>query len=318
MSEIEATTTRPGEWMSADPDRLGQAQSIDPASSLEQLIQRALRRSSSQIRRHETAVRSDSDPEDVHQLRVGIRRLNSDLRTFAPILRRKPLRELRSGLKLVGDAGSALRDCDVLTKRLSSEVRFLRRIDESGVALLETRLSEDHDAKRALMLEALASERHTSLVELLSAFAGSPPIRAKRAHQASEHASVTAPRFVRRPWTKLSGAVAHLGAVPSDTALHQVRILTKRCRYAAEAVTPVVPEARVFAKALADVQTLLGDHHDTVVAEEWLAAAAAEVPAIARIAYNLIYRQRTSRARLRAAWPATWDIAAAKDLRSWF
>jgi CHAD domain-containing protein len=202
-------------------------------------------------------------------------------------------------------------------KRLASEVRFLKRPDQSGVAVLDARLSQEYDSKRTAMLEALESTRDASLVDSLATFADDPPIRSKRKREASKFASLAAPRFVRAPWDKLSDAVDRLGTSPSDTALHEVRILTKRCRYAAEAVAPVVAEAGAFAKAMADVQTVLGDHHDTVVAEAWLVAAASNEPASARIAYDLVFRQRASRARLRANWPAVWDLAAAQELRTW-
>ena len=50
-----------------------------------------------------------------------------------------------------------------------------------------------------------------------------------------------------------------------------MRIRAKRCRYAAEAVAPAVgkrPER--FAKAVAELQDVLGEHQDAVVAGQWL------------------------------------------------
>jgi CHAD domain-containing protein len=105
---------------------------------------------------------------------------------------------------------------------------------------------------------------------------------------------------------------------PPDSALHEVRILAKHCRYAAEAVAPAAgrPAARLAA-AIADLQTVLGDHQDTIVAEAWLRNAAATTPEGAVAAGELILLQRWQRARLRARLPAAWKAASAKDLRSW-
>ena len=62
-------------------------------------------------------------------------------------------------------------------------------------------------------------------------------------------------------------AVDDLGATPPDAALHAVRIRAKRCRYAAEATIPVFgTPAQRFARAIADVQDVLGEHQDAVVA----------------------------------------------------
>jgi len=45
----------------------------------------------------------------------------------------------------------------------------------------------------------------------------------------------------------------------------------KRCRYAAEAVSPVIGKrAARFARAAAAVQGVLGEHHDSVRTQAWL------------------------------------------------
>ena len=320
MTEITATRTTSGEPARTGSKAIGRAarmHAIDSSTTLEELVQLALTRSVNQILRQGVAVRDSDDPEDVHQLRVGIRRLHSDLRTFSPILRSKPLRILRANLQWLGASVGALRDCDVLTKRLDSELLSLSRTNRSGIALLEARLKDDHDVSHTGLLEVLESTRHHAVVESITKLSDDPPIRSKSKREASRQASLSAPKFVQPPWERLRAAVAGLGELPSDVALHEVRILTKRCRYAAEAVAPVLPDAVPFAKALADLQTILGDHHDTVVAEAWLVAAAIEAPESAPIAYDLVFRQRASRARLRAAWPAVWEVASAEELRSW-
>jgi CHAD domain-containing protein len=121
---------------------------------------------------------------------------------------------------------------------------------------------------------------------------------------------------VHRRWRRLAAVAGALGAEPSDQALHRVRILAKRCRYAAEAAAPVVGRRMGrFAAAIEEVQDLLGSHQDAVVAEAWLRAAATPDDALA--AGELIVMQRLERDRLRDAWPATWAAASAPKLRRW-
>ena len=124
---------------------------------------------------------------------------------------------------------------------------------------------------------------------------------------------------MRRPWNHLKKAVEALEPDPGDDALHQVRIRAKRARYAAEAAAPVVGKpARAFARAAADLQTVLGDHQDAVVAEEWLRREGSRGPAVALAAGQLIARQQVDAATTRERWPSMWKRASAKKLRAWF
>jgi CHAD domain-containing protein len=102
--------------------------------------------------------------------------------------------------------------------------------------------------------------------------------------------------------------------------LHEVRIRAKRCRYAAEAVAPVVgAPARRFAKRIAAVQDVLGAHHDAVVAAEWLRDAATHAPTADRFAAGALAGMvRLDEEAARAAWPAAWAAARRKQLRSWW
>jgi CHAD domain-containing protein len=77
------------------------------------------------------------------------------------------------------------------------------------------------------------------------------------------------------------------------------------------------PSANRLAKAIADLQTCLGDHQDTVVAESWLREVAAADPATGLAAGQLIALERFRRTELRAQWPAVWEAASRKRLRRW-
>ena len=127
------------------------------------------------------------------------------------------------------------------------------------------------------------------------------------------------PALVKKPWSHLQRAVAELGDTPADDQLHEVRIRAKRCRYAAEAVAPVVGKPAVaLAAAVADLQGLLGDFHDAIVAEEWLRGAAGHgSPTQALVAGQLITVQRLEAQVGRDSWPALWKAASAKKLRAW-
>ena len=127
------------------------------------------------------------------------------------------------------------------------------------------------------------------------------------------------PDLVRRPWKRLQRAVAGLGEDPPDPALHEVRIRAKRIRYAAEAAAGVIGKpARRLAGAVAELQGVLGDMQDAVVAESWLRQAATSMSAAqALTAGELVTLQRQQQQDCRSGWPAAWKAASAKRLRSW-
>ena len=108
-----------------------------------------------------------------------------------------------------------------------------------------------------------------------------------------------------------------LQVIPTDAELHRIRILAKRARYAAEAVAPVAgPDAASFAKAAARLQTVLGEHQDSVTAQAWLRAAKV-TGRRAFVAGELIALERIAAADARAAWPQAWQSLDRKKLRDW-
>jgi CHAD domain-containing protein len=128
------------------------------------------------------------------------------------------------------------------------------------------------------------------------------------------------PPIVRELWRSLDKRVAALGKTPTDAALHDIRVRTKRVRYAAEAVAPIVGKrARMFAAAAADLQEILGDFNDAIVAETWLRdwARSNRSPSGAFAAGELAALEHSEAQRSRARWRKAWTKLAAHELRSW-
>ena len=97
-------------------------------------------------------------------------------------------------------------------------------------------LEQDRNAAHATLLETLRGRRYVELLDSLVAAANAPALR----ESADAPAVDVVPELVRRPWHKLAKRVKALGESPSDEELHEVRIRTKRVRYAAEAAAPIV------------------------------------------------------------------------------
>ena len=119
---------------------------------------------------------------------------------------------------------------------------------------------------------------------------------------------------MRKAWRQVSKGVDE--RIP----LHEVRIKVKRLRYAAEAAVPAFGKAAArLAEAAADVQGLLGDHQDAVVAEDTARAFLAAhpgAPSPTVFALGLLAGlSRERRRELEAEWPDVWDDLSRKKLR---
>jgi CHAD domain-containing protein len=279
------------------------------------LVRHAIARSVADIVRHDPGVRLGDDAEDVHQLRVSTRRLRSDLRSFAPLLGDDRLAATRAEIGWLGGVVGLVRDNDVLAIRLRAAVDALPPLDARGGAQLLGHLERQGVDARATMLAALRSGRYARLLDVLVGLAAAPPVIEAVGDTAPPPTKV-ASTIARRQWRRLAAAVDALGTDPADAELHQLRILAKRCRYTAEAVAPVVgPTAVRLAAAVADLQAVLGDLQDTVVAEAWLRDAAVAIPASGVAAGQLIARERLARTELRGRWRAVWRGTSPKKLR---
>jgi len=283
-----------------------------------EVIQAALTAGLNRMVAHDPGVRLGDDPEDVHQARVGTRRLRSDLRTFRPLLDREWVTGLREEAGWYAGLLGAVRDAEVLMERLEGQASTLAKEDAAGVASLVGRLADDREAARAHLLEAMNSPRYGELLDRLMA-AAAAPLAAEGADlgQAAEEAL---PALVSRPWRRLRKAVRALPDPPADAELHAVRILAKHTRYAAEAAAPAMGKrAGAFAQAVAGVQSVLGDHQDACVTEDWLrnAVGALAGPEEAMLVGQLIGLQRAEAQDRRAAWPQAWKRAADPKRRDW-
>jgi CHAD domain-containing protein len=280
------------------------------------VVRRAISLSVIRLILHDPVVRLDVDPEGVHQARVATRRLRSDLRTFRSLVEPDFATALRDELGWLAALLGEVRDGDVLLERLRRRIAELPEQERAGTDAVLATLEQDREAAHARLLETLRSERYVGLLERLVRAANNPDL----SETADGPAVEVVPELVRRPWHSLKKRAKALDESPTDEQLHQVRIRTKRVRYAAEAVTPIVGKpARTFARAAAGLQEVLGDLQDAVVAARWLDdwREHGRGPGEARAAETLAAAERAEAADLRADWQGAWENLAVPELRAW-
>jgi CHAD domain-containing protein len=281
-----------------------------------EVVRRAIAASVTRLIRHDVVVRLDTDPEGVHQARVATRRLRSDLRTFAPLVSAEWARSLRDELGWLADALGRVRDGDVMLERMRTRAASLPEAGAHGATHVLTALEQERNVAFDELREAIHSDRYLKLLDLLVAAAREPAL----VGDADLPAKEVLPELVRRPWKKLAKAVKAIGDPPADSELHAVRIRTKRCRYAAEAVAPVLGKrARAFASAAAELQEVLGDLNDAVVAESWLRdwTTSARSREAVFAAGELAGLERAAGDVARAGWRKAWKQLASREPQTW-
>lgn len=226
-----------------------------------------LRDQAAAIRRYDVEVRRDSY-DSVHQLRVATRRARSVLQAYGKLIDRDQTRHLTDELKwLAGVAGEA-RDLEVLRERFGAAVEKQPVEDVLGPvqARLVSWFAPRQAKARKLLLEALDSQRYLTLLDALDALVADPPFTPLAAKPAGKELPRQLTRTFRRMQGHMDVADAHSGA-ERDLELHEVRKAGKRMRYATEAAAPALgSDASTLISHTKDVQEVLGDHQDAMVA----------------------------------------------------
>lgn len=291
--------------------RASDRQELSPASRAGDVILGYLSEQVETLTSLDPAVRRD-EPDSVHQMRIATRRLRSTLQAFGPVIWRADTAPAQDELRWLGVVLGEARDAEVLRSRLSSSVNSLPA--ELVIGPVQARIQAHFAARSADALAtvrpALDSPRYFALLDALDALLAAPELKA----QATESAAAVLPRQVHRAYRRTARRIRRARhAAPgkqSDVALHQARKAAKRARYAAEAVAPVLGKpASKFASRMKQVQSLLGDHQDSVIArqvERQLAVDAA-IAAENAFSYGLLYQRELDAA----------EIIAAKALRAW-
>lgn len=280
------------------------------------VVRRAIAASVVRLIQHDPVVRLDADPEGVHQARVATRRLRSDLLTFRPLLDQAWAAPLRNELGWLAERLGEVRDGDVLLDRMRRRAGQFPEPSSRGAARVLAALEESRDKAYSELLATLRDERYVALLDRLVSAANAPALLL----EADLPAPAILPDLVRGPWDSLARRVKKLGDPPTDAELHDIRIRTKRVRYAAEAIAPLVGrQARVFARAAAALQEELGDLNDAVVAELWLqswARGSRSMPGVFA-AGELAGLERASAGQHRSRWRNAWKELSSPKLRSW-
>ncbi len=262
------------------------------------------------------------EADGVHKARVATRRLRSALATFRPLLDREITDPLRDELKwIAGELGGA-RDAEVLRMRLLDELAAEPADLVLGpiAARIEVELQSDHRRAHDELVEGLNSERYFTLLDRLDDLVIAPPFT----ELADGRADKVLTKRVRKAYERVHSLVAH--GAPEDLRerdewYHEIRKAAKRLRYAAESVESTFgAQATTLAEAAEDLQEVLGEHQDSVVAREALRGLGVRMHLDGDNAFTIGRLHALEQVRGDAAiaeFAVAWKALTRKQVRRW-
>lgn len=213
-------------------------------------------------------LRRGLDP--IHSTRVAIRRYRSTLRVFADVFDEGRAVSLEAELSWYASLLGEVRDRQVQRARFVESVRDLPEHLVLGpvAARIENDLLGEQIRYREVVTVEQNGDRYRALLAELSAWSRELPI----SESAAEINAAELDKLARKAGKKVSKRVATAIDGGDDAALHRARKASKRARYAAELVRPIVgkKEAKARIERYKGVQEILGEHQDAVVAASTL------------------------------------------------
>jgi CHAD domain-containing protein len=256
---------------------------------------------------HDPGARTGADVEDVHQMRVSVRRMRAALKAARPLLDAEWSDGLRAELGWLGRSLGPVRDLDVLLPRLRGLAADLSERERAAAEQLIGALDQDYLEARRDMLTALNAPRYSTLLEQLA-----DAIRLPLPTRSATDARPELIELVRTEFHALRKAVRKAGQNPPDQVLHALRIKGKRLRYTGELAEPALgqPVRRVL-DATAELQEILGDHQDACVAQERIRELLPRLgtpadPQVLFVAGRMTEREHARAKHLRTLWWDAW------------
>ena len=250
---------------------------VKPTDSMAGVACRILSYQFSCMISHEKGTIKGEKIEELHEMRVAVRKMRAATKVFEPYLDFKQLepylKELRKTLGSLGE----VRDLDVFRENAEEYLKTLPSGHEHDLDSLFAVLAGEQEKARKDMLDYLDSEKYQAFKREFSSVLASPEILmlpvTNRKYEALPH------RIREILPSVLYARLADINAysewvegpyLPVER-LHRLRIAAKGMRYTLEFFESVLGEdAKSLIKELKTFQDQLGNLHDTVIAVDLL------------------------------------------------
>ncbi|WP_194270638.1 CYTH and CHAD domain-containing protein [Glaciimonas soli] len=261
-----------------------------------------------QVQGNEAGVVQGHDPESVHQMRIGLRRLRAALTLFAQVTPCPAA--LRTELKWLAAELGAARDWEVFVGSTLAVV-VNACADKSALHQLQQAALVMALNNRKKAAAAVSSARYARLLLSLGSWLQKSDWRAELAQPERERLEMPLAKFATQTLKLCHGKLEKRGKHLKEgapSARHRVRIAAKNVRYATEFFQSLYParQVRPFVHALTGLQDALGWLNDATVAEGLLRRLAHNHPALTHsagfVAGYLVARTEQDARQLDKLW----------------
>jgi len=313
VPQTTETTAEPSarqeEPRSSDESAAAAKRASRPTDPMIVFAYECLRREFQELVDRRSAEPAAPTADDVHRMRIAMRRLRVALRMFRRMLPRAA-KDFRKDLRAFARALGGVRDVDVHAENFRA---YAQTIPAEGLAELggyELHLRRERAEARIRMSEQFGDDRYGELLKDFAAFLDNAPSAGAERRWRSFKVSDGVDKYLKKSLKRTLKLGRKVGAEAHAKDLHRLRIRAKRFRYELEFFAfayKSLDKAAAEAKALQD---LLGAHQDACTATARLAHFArslrkhdAELPAaLARLADSERQRARD----VRQSFPAEW------------
>jgi len=250
---------------------------VSPEDSMAFVAYRIFAYQFSQMLVHEKGTRKGEDIEELHDMRVAVRRMRAAATVFDKYLESEKLEPHLKGLKRTLGALGGVRDLDVFREKAETYLKTLPSGHEHDLDPLFTTLAAEREKARENMLDYLDSEKYSRFKKDFSEFLEFPETWAlpttTEKHDALPHrVKDVLPSILYARLADISAYSEWVeGPYVSVERLHRLRIAAKGLRYTLEFFESVLgKEVEPLIKDFKVLQDHLGDLHDAAVATSML------------------------------------------------
>lgn len=204
-------------------------------------------------------LEAGTDAEALHDFRVALRRLRSQIRAYRPYLEGSKPRKLRARIKELAARTNAARDAEVSIEWLEKEGASLGDEGAAGARHL-TEVLRSHQARTPS-----AAELRQEFEPLRAAARKALSRLSLRVGEPSESFLAASGRLLGELARGLEAGLRAVHTVEDGEPLHRARILAKRLRYLLEPLRLEVAGVTSLVETLKSLQDCLGELQDTRV-----------------------------------------------------
>ncbi len=248
-------------------------QPINPQDLMAEAGRKALLSDFIKTLSHEAGSRVGEDPEEVHDMRVGMRRMRSTLRMLGAYYKPESIDPTLSAMRKIAEALGMVRDLDVMIAELQA---YQEKLEEAGKADLQPALDQmdkDRSKARKELIRLLDKGAYRRFVKDFSAFLVKPGKGALPVDADDIHPYQVRHLLPELLYQHLAAVRAYDNAIADADAetLHALRIEFKRLRYAVTIFSEVLGVGiNDFISELKAIQEHLGKIADIRAAQDRL------------------------------------------------